>query len=160
MARVIALTIGLVCVLLVAGCQPDEPTRLEFIERVDAICESANDEIAALEAPDAADASEVADVIDAIVVIQEDELESIDDLVPPRDDRDLIRQWIESVRVALDASKVAADALRDGDVSASRAASDEASLAAAAADDHARSLGAMACAGSADSALTGRDRDG
>lgn len=159
MARLTAAVIGCALVVL-AGCQEPEPTRPEFVNQLDSICARANESVTAVAAPDAADRAAVADAIDEIVEIQRAELESIHDLVPPRDDRDLVRQWLENVRTALDDSAAAADALRAGDLATARSAADEASRSAVSADEQARALGATTCAVATDSTVESAPTDG
>ncbi len=136
------LTLG---VALLGACADAELSHEEYLEQADGICATANDELARLDAPDAADRDAVADAIDAVVEIQRGELEEIERLAPARDDRDLVREWLEGVRAALDDSAAAATALRDDDLTGAQRAMAEASAAAAMADERARALGLRAC---------------
>lgn len=136
----------LVAVGLVLGaCAESELTHEEYVTRADAICAEANEQISALAAPSAADREGVAATMEAVVEVQRDEVSSLEELVPARDDRDLVREWLEGVRAALDDSELAASALRADDIEAAQRALGEARAAAAMADERARALGLRVC---------------
>jgi hypothetical protein len=120
---------ALAFVVLVASCDDDggveSISKADWIEQADEICVENDEEIAALDEPtfDASDdltdeqLEEAADFLEAQDELQEETVDSLEELPPPEEtaDADEVEEILGVVQQALDDEGRAIDAARDGD---------------------------------------------
>lgn len=136
--------LAVVCAIA-ASCDDGELSRSEYVQRANAICTTANAKIVAIPPPDATDAQAVARTVDELVKVQRAEVAKLEAVSPDRDGRDLVREWLEFVRTAIDRTADSGAALRRGDRTAFDAAVQAAAAANADADQRAARLGVTKC---------------
>lgn len=104
---------------LVAGCfggDGVEPlTKAEFLERADAICRSAAERVAEIEAPSLSDPQGVQRAIEDLVRIQRRAVRELRALTPPEVDQPGVDAWLENVVSTLDQIERVAEGLATGD---------------------------------------------
>ena len=137
--------VALALAVAAAACGDSELSRAEYVKRVGAVCKSANAQIAAITPPSATDNAAVANTVEQLVKIQRGEVTKIEAISPNRDDRDVVREWLEQVRAAIDQTQASANALRSGDRAAFDQAVQAAATASADADQRAQRIGLTQC---------------
>ena len=115
MTRTALVSVALGALVLATGCQggggAEALTKEDFVAQANRICAAANQQIAALPAPDIASPTATPDTIGEVVKIQRTALAKLRELVPPDSDVPAIKQWLGLVAEALDRAEEARRAL-------------------------------------------------
>jgi hypothetical protein len=140
----------LLVALVVASCSsPGRLTRQELTEQVNAICTTANEELAGIEPPDPSDPALAADAVARVIAVQREEVDDLDDLRPPEVAEADYDRWLGLLGDVLEQAGQLEQALRDGDPTAADEANATGTQANTEAEGVAAELGFDACTVSA-----------
>jgi hypothetical protein len=150
--RRVTFAASVVAALVAVGCSGSdggagsELAKPEYLKRANAICAKANEEIAALPAPDLADPVAAPGAIRAVVSVQRDEVRRLRDLGAPHTDVPAIAAWLRMVDLTLDQADLAVRALEHDDIDSVNTANAKGRDSELQADALARQYGLIKCA--------------